>query len=92
LWRSLITILAWLILGLIAGWLASLLIGAGWYGLTGDMVVGMLGALVSGWLALVILGLDMGGPNLTSAAIAAAGAIVLTAAFRGLAPGRRSAV
>ena len=52
----------------------------------------MLGALVGGWLALVILGLDTGGPNLTSAAIAAAGAIVLTAAFRGLAPGRRSAV
>ena len=39
------TILAWIILGLIAGWLASLLMGSGGRGIIGDIVFGILGAV-----------------------------------------------
>ena len=86
------TILVWLILGLIAGWLASLLMGSGGYGLIGDIVVGILGAVVGGWLASMFLGLDVTGLNLTSVAIAVAGAIILIAIFRAVGPGRRLTV
>ena len=44
------TILTWIILGLVAGWIATLLMGSGGYGLIGDLAVGILGAVVGGWL------------------------------------------
>jgi uncharacterized membrane protein YeaQ/YmgE (transglycosylase-associated protein family) len=43
-------ILAWLIVGLISGVLASLVVGGTGYGLVGDIVVGIVGAFVGGWL------------------------------------------
>jgi uncharacterized membrane protein YeaQ/YmgE (transglycosylase-associated protein family) len=43
-------LLTWIIVGLIAGLLASLVAGGSGYGLLGDIVVGMVGALVGGWL------------------------------------------
>ena len=82
------TILAWLVLGLVAGWLASVLMGAGGYGLIGDIVVGILGSIVGGWLATQLLGIDVTGLNLTSIAIAVVGAIILIVLFRAIAPGR----
>jgi uncharacterized membrane protein YeaQ/YmgE (transglycosylase-associated protein family) len=42
-------ILTWIIVGLIAGVLASLVMGGG-YGLIGDIVIGIIGAFVGGWL------------------------------------------
>jgi uncharacterized membrane protein YeaQ/YmgE (transglycosylase-associated protein family) len=42
-------ILTWIIVGLVAGLLASLVVGGG-YGLLGDIVIGILGAFVGGWL------------------------------------------
>ena len=42
-------ILTWLIVGLVAGVLASLVVGGG-YGILGDIVVGIVGAFVGGWL------------------------------------------
>jgi len=45
-------ILAWLILGLIAGFVASKLMGGGGYGIVGDIIVGIIGALLGG-LAIV---------------------------------------
>ena len=88
--EGIVTILAWIILGLVAGWLASMLMGAGGYGLIGDIVVGILGALLGGWLASTFLGLDITGLNLTSLAIAVVGAAILIAIFRAVAPGRRA--
>ena len=82
------TILAWIILGLVAGWLASRFMGAGGYGLIGDIVVGILGSIVGGWLAARFLGIDVTGLNLTSVAIAVGGAIILIVIVRALVPGR----
>src|ERR1700738_798426 len=45
------TVLWWLVVGLIAGFLASRVMGGGGYGLIGDIVVGLIGAFLGGWLA-----------------------------------------
>ncbi|MHB1006731.1 MAG: GlsB/YeaQ/YmgE family stress response membrane protein [Chloroflexota bacterium] len=82
------TILAWLVLGLIAGWIASLLVGGG-YGLIGDIIVGIIGAFVGGWLGSMFLGLDVTGLNFTSIALAVGGAVIVLLLFRALSPGRR---
>jgi uncharacterized membrane protein YeaQ/YmgE (transglycosylase-associated protein family) len=42
-------IITWLIVGLIAGFLASLVVG-GPYGIIGDIIVGIVGAFVGGWI------------------------------------------
>ncbi|QSQ19807.1 GlsB/YeaQ/YmgE family stress response membrane protein [Pyxidicoccus parkwayensis] len=46
---SLETILVWAVIGLIAGWLASAVVGGG-YGLIGDIVVGVVGAFLGGFI------------------------------------------
>lgn len=82
------TILVWLVLGLIAGWIASLLVGGG-YGLIGDIVLGIVGALVGGWLGSTFLGLDVTGLNVTSIALAVGGSIIVLVLVRALSRGRR---
>jgi uncharacterized membrane protein YeaQ/YmgE (transglycosylase-associated protein family) len=42
-------ILTWIIVGLVAGVLASLVMGGG-YGIIGDIIIGIVGAFVGGWL------------------------------------------
>jgi uncharacterized membrane protein YeaQ/YmgE (transglycosylase-associated protein family) len=42
-------LLTWLIVGLIAGVLASIVVGGG-FGLIGDIVIGIVGAFVGGWI------------------------------------------
>lgn len=44
------SILTWIIVGLIAGVLASLVMGGTGYGLIGDIIIGIVGAFVGGWL------------------------------------------
>jgi uncharacterized membrane protein YeaQ/YmgE (transglycosylase-associated protein family) len=48
---SMSTVLWWLLVGLIAGFLASRVMRGGGYGLIGDIVVGLIGAFLGGWLA-----------------------------------------
>jgi uncharacterized membrane protein YeaQ/YmgE (transglycosylase-associated protein family) len=55
---SLETILLWIVVGLIAGWLASAVVGGG-YGVIGDIVVGVVGAFVGG---LIFRALNIGSP------------------------------
>ena len=43
-------ILAWLIVGLISGVLASFVVGGTGYGIIGDIVIGIVGAFVGGWI------------------------------------------
>ena len=43
-------LLTWLIVGLIAGVLASIVMGGTGYGLIGDIIIGIVGAFVGGWL------------------------------------------
>ena len=44
------TLLLWLLIGAVAGWLAGVLVRGGGFGLFGDIVVGVIGSFVGGWL------------------------------------------
>lgn len=82
------SILAWIVLGLVAGWLAGLIVRGGGYGIIGDIILGIVGALVGGFLSSALLGVDVTGFNLSSIVIATLGAIVVIAIARALSPGR----
>ena len=83
------SIIGWIVLGLIAGWLAGQFMRGGGYGIVGDIVLGILGALVGGWITSALLGRDMvNGFNIESLIVAVIGAIVLIAISR-LFTGRR---
>jgi uncharacterized membrane protein YeaQ/YmgE (transglycosylase-associated protein family) len=75
---SLESILIWVIVGAIAGFLAGLIVKGYGLGLVGNIVVGIVGAIVAGWL-LPTLGLtfSLGNPLVTSIAYATIGAVVL---------------
>lgn len=64
------------LIGLVAGWLAGLLMKGGGFGVIGDIVVGILGALLGGFL-FSSLGLSAGGGLLGAIIVATIGAIVL---------------
>src|SRR5260370_11000087 len=50
----------WLVVGLIAGFLASLVMRGGGYGIVGDIIVGIVGAFIGGFVAS-LLGIGAGG-------------------------------
>jgi uncharacterized membrane protein YeaQ/YmgE (transglycosylase-associated protein family) len=67
----------WFILiGLVAGWLAGQVMKGGGYGVLGDIIVGILGALLGGWL-FGVLGIWPGGGLLGSLIVAFIGACIL---------------
>ena len=70
------SVLWFLVVGLVAGWLAGMLVKGGGFGLIGDLVVGVIGAFLGGWL-FSTLGASAGGGLLGSIAVATVGAIVL---------------
>ena len=69
-------LLWFLLVGLVAGWLAGMLVKGGGFGLIGDLVVGVIGAILGGWL-LSTLGASAGGGLLGSIIVATVGAVVL---------------
>ncbi len=84
------SIIAWIVLGLVAGWLAGTLMKGSGYGIVGDIVLGILGAIVGGWLTGLLLGRDMmTGFNIESLIVAVLGAVVLIGISR-LFSGRRA--
>ncbi|MEA2601368.1 MAG: hypothetical protein QOF89_2360 [Acidobacteriota bacterium] len=67
----------WFILiGLIAGWLAGQVMKGGGYGVLGDIIVGVIGALLGGWL-FGKLGIWPGGGLIGSLIVAFIGACIL---------------
>jgi uncharacterized membrane protein YeaQ/YmgE (transglycosylase-associated protein family) len=71
-------ILVWIIIGGIAGWLASLLVQGGGMGVLMDIVVGIIGGILGGLvLGLLGLGGGFGGFNLVSLITAFIGAVIL---------------
>jgi len=65
-----------IIVGLIAGWLAGVIMKGGGFGVIGDIVVGIVGALIGGWL-FSKMGVSAGGGLLGSIIVALIGAIIL---------------
>src|SRR5579883_1415131 len=79
------TVLWWLLVGLIAGALASLVMRGGGYGIVGDIVVGLVGALVGGFLASLV-GLGASG-FIGTIIVAFIGACVFIAILRAVSGG-----
>jgi uncharacterized membrane protein YeaQ/YmgE (transglycosylase-associated protein family) len=75
------TIIIWLVVGAIAGWLAGTIVKGGGFGLVGDIVVGIIGAFIGGWL-LPQVGVSLGGGIIGIIATATVGAIVLVLVLR----------
>lgn len=84
-------ILSWIVVGLIAGWLAGLVLKGGGYGCVGDIIVGVIGALIGGWIASYFfhMGDPVSGINLQSILVAFVGAVILVFILR-VVSGRRS--
>ncbi len=72
-------IIAWIVVGGLAGWVASMIMGRdSQMGVGANIVVGILGALIGGWL-VALFGGDAGvtGFNITSFLVALLGSVVL---------------
>jgi uncharacterized membrane protein YeaQ/YmgE (transglycosylase-associated protein family) len=82
------SIILWIILGAVAGWLASMIMGnnarQGWLG---NIIVGIVGAIVGGWLLSFLLPgqVDVSGFNLPSLLVAVIGAIVVLFVYNAIA-------
>jgi len=71
-------IIAWIIMGALAGWIASMIIGNNeQQGALGNIVVGILGAFVGGFIISLIGGEDVGGFTLYSLLVSIGGAVVI---------------
>lgn len=76
-------ILACIVVGLLAGWIAERVTGRN-HGLLTNLIVGIVGALVGGFLFSTLLGFSyVEGFNLPTVAVATAGSIILLAIFGG---------
>lgn len=76
-------ILAWIIFGLIAGWIAhTLRPEPARGGVLGTLILGILGALLGGFLGSLIFGVGITGFNITSFIVAVLGALVVLFADR----------
>ncbi|MGA2815949.1 MAG: GlsB/YeaQ/YmgE family stress response membrane protein [Xanthobacteraceae bacterium] len=75
------SIIIWLIVGAIAGWLAGMVVKGGGFGLIGDIVVGIIGAVVAGWL-LPRIGIVLGVGFIAAVIDAFIGAVILLIVLR----------
>ena len=72
-------LLAWIIVGAIAGWLAGQVMKGSGFGLIGNIVIGGIGAVVGGWLAGMLFNVPnaISGFNLTTIIVAFLGAVIV---------------
>jgi len=83
-------ILAWIVVGIIAGFLAKAVVpGEGPGGILGDLVVGVVGAVIGGWIMHSFNNAGATGLNIWSIFVAFLGAVVLLIVLRAI-TGRRT--
>jgi len=78
------SILAWIVLGLIAGFIGSKIVNKRGEGLFLDIILGIVGAVVGGWLFKTFGASGVSGLNLYSFAVAIVGAIVVLLVYHAL--------
>jgi uncharacterized membrane protein YeaQ/YmgE (transglycosylase-associated protein family) len=71
----------WIVVGLIAGWLAGQVMKGGGYGVLVDIILGILGGVLGGWV-FGLLGIWPGGGILGAIIVSFVGAIILVAITR----------
>jgi uncharacterized membrane protein YeaQ/YmgE (transglycosylase-associated protein family) len=86
------SILAWIILGLIAGFIGSKIVNKTGEGVVMDIVLGIIGAVVGGWLFNRFGEPGVTGLNIWSLIVAVIGAVVVLVIYHALVGGRRRAV
>jgi uncharacterized membrane protein YeaQ/YmgE (transglycosylase-associated protein family) len=83
-------IIAWIVLGAIAGWITNLIMGGG-EGVLATILLGIVGAVVGGFVAGTVLGVaDVTGINISSIIVSVIGAVIVVAGYRFI-MGRRGA-
>lgn len=75
------SLLVFIIIGAVAGWLAGLIVSGFGFGLIGNIIVGIVGAFIAGWL-LPRIGFSIGGGVIASIIHATIGAIILLVLVR----------
>ena len=85
------SILGWIILGGLAGWLASILVRGTGLGILADILIGIVGAFIGGIIVSALGGTGVTGFNLWSFIVAVLGAVVLLLVVRLFTGGRRAA-
>ncbi len=83
------SIIAWIVLGLIAGFIASKIVNKSGEGVALDIVLGVVGAVVGGWLFSVFGMSGVSGLNIYSLLVAVVGAVVVLFAYHAI-TGRKS--
>ena len=73
--------LAWILVGLIAGWLAGQVMRGSGYGVLVDIILGLVGGVVGGWV-FGLLGIWPGGGMIGSIIVAFVGAVILVGISR----------
>jgi uncharacterized membrane protein YeaQ/YmgE (transglycosylase-associated protein family) len=86
------SILAWIILGLIAGFIGSKIVNKTGEGVVMDIVLGIIGAVVGGWLFNRFGEPGVTGLNIWSLIVAVIGAVVVLVIYHALVGGRRRTV
>ncbi|HSY06808.1 MAG TPA: GlsB/YeaQ/YmgE family stress response membrane protein [Steroidobacteraceae bacterium] len=84
------SIIAWIVLGLIAGFIASKIVNKSGEGVILDIVLGIVGAIVGGWLFSVFGMPGVSGVNVYSMLVAVIGAIVFLVVYHAIV-GRKGA-
>jgi uncharacterized membrane protein YeaQ/YmgE (transglycosylase-associated protein family) len=72
-----VSLIAWIILGLIAGFIASKLVNRRGEGVVLDIILGIVGAVVGGWIMSAFGGYGVTGFNVYSLIVAIAGAVIV---------------
>ena len=78
------SILAWVILGIVAGFIASKIVNKSGEGLVRDLILGVIGAIVGGWIMERFGEAGVSGLNLYSFVVAVVGAIVVLVVFHAI--------
>lgn len=83
-------VIAWIIIGIVAGWITGKLMSGGGYGVIVDMIVGLLGALAGGFIMSHVFGAASSGGWIYSIVVAVIGAVILTFLLRLITKGSSS--
>ena len=78
------SIIAWIVLGLVAGFIASQIVNQRGSGLLLDLVLGIIGATVGGWLFSLFGAREATGLNLYSLIVATVGSVVVLLLYHAL--------
>ncbi len=84
------SVIAWIVLGLIAGFIASKIVNRAGEGVLLDIILGIIGAVVGGWLFHQFGATGVTGLNLYSMLVAVIGAVVVLVIYHALFGGRRT--